>query len=300
MNETAPRVSVITAFLNGEAYLSEAIDSVIAQTYDNWELLLVDDGSREAASSIAKSYATKFPDKIFYLEHPGHMNCGVSPSRNLGIQSARGEYIAVLDADDVWLPEKLIKQVKLLDDNPGVGLVAGTALYWKSWSDGVDQIVRSGHRQDRPIDPPEAAIEIYPLGEASTPCPSDLLLRADAVRSVGGFEETFVYHYQLYEDQGFLAKLTTSMYFHSDQLIKYRIHPASLMARECNNYHLARHYFLEWLDGYLRKHPCPDPRVARALRRALRPYRQPHMHFVMTLPQKVCNRLQRALTSSAQ
>ena len=77
----SPRVSVITAFLDCEAFLAEAIESVIAQSFGNWELLLVDDGSGPAATAIAKSYAARYPGQIRYLEHPGHINRGISSSR---------------------------------------------------------------------------------------------------------------------------------------------------------------------------------------------------------------------------
>src|SRR5258706_2880162 len=82
---TRSLVSVVVIFLNAERFISEAVESVVAQTYGNWELLLVDDGSNDGSTEIARSYAAKFPDKIRYLEHHGHENRGMSASRNLGI-----------------------------------------------------------------------------------------------------------------------------------------------------------------------------------------------------------------------
>ncbi len=101
-----PSVSVIIIFLNAERFFEEAIASVFAQTYDRWELLLVDDGSTDASTAIARRYARRYPDRVRYLEHPDHSNRGASSSRNLGVQHARGAYIAFLDSDDVWLPRK--------------------------------------------------------------------------------------------------------------------------------------------------------------------------------------------------
>src|SRR5438105_1562536 len=100
-----PLVSAITIFLNEEKFLQEAIASVFAQTYDNWELLLVDDGSTDASTEIALRYAKQYPEKVRYVEHRGHQNRGMSAARNLGIRNAKGQYIAFLDADDVWLPK---------------------------------------------------------------------------------------------------------------------------------------------------------------------------------------------------
>src|SRR5215211_6343875 len=112
---TKPLVSVVIPFLNAERFIQEAIESVFAQTYDNWELLLVDDGSNDGSTRIALEYAERNSGRVRYLQHPGHRNRGVSASRNLGISSARGEYIAFLDADDVWLPHKLEQQVEILN-----------------------------------------------------------------------------------------------------------------------------------------------------------------------------------------
>src|SRR5205807_873118 len=81
-------------FLNAERFLREAVESVFAQTYPHWELLLVDDGSTDRSGEIARRFAADRPDRVRYLEHPGHENRGMSASRNLGIRSARGELVA--------------------------------------------------------------------------------------------------------------------------------------------------------------------------------------------------------------
>src|SRR5262249_39242789 len=105
-----PEVSVVVIFLNEARFLPEAVDSVFAQTHECWELLLVDDGSMDASSSIARRIAELHPGRVRYLEHDGHVNRGRSSSRNLGIHHARGQFVAFLDADDVWFPRKLERQ----------------------------------------------------------------------------------------------------------------------------------------------------------------------------------------------
>ena len=80
------KVSVIVIFLDAGKFITESIESVLAQTYANWELILVDDGSSDQSTSIAKDYARRFPDKILYFDHPGHKNLGKSTSRNLGVK----------------------------------------------------------------------------------------------------------------------------------------------------------------------------------------------------------------------
>src|SRR5262245_25666733 len=120
-----PLVSVVTIFLNGERFILDAIGSVFAQKYDNWEYLLVDDGSTDTSSAIAREYAAQYPGKVRYLEHEGHVNRGMSATRNLGIRHSQGKYVAFLDADDVWLPHKLERQVALLESHPRAGMIYG-------------------------------------------------------------------------------------------------------------------------------------------------------------------------------
>src|SRR5436190_7341573 len=117
------RVSIVTPFLNAERFITESIESVLAQTWHGWELLLIDDGSTDGSTAIAQRYAAAHPEKIRYLTHQERRNCGASASRNLGARHARGEYLAFLDADDVYLPRKLEEQVPLLDAQPDAAML---------------------------------------------------------------------------------------------------------------------------------------------------------------------------------
>jgi glycosyltransferase involved in cell wall biosynthesis len=85
-----PLVSVVVIFLNAADFIEEAIESVIAQTFADWELLLVDDGSTDASTGIAKAYAARHPGRVFYLTHEGRENRGMSASRNLGHSARAG------------------------------------------------------------------------------------------------------------------------------------------------------------------------------------------------------------------
>ena len=180
----------------------------------------------------------------------------MSASRNLGISSAAGDFIAFIDADDVWKPRKLEEQLAILKAHPDVGMVCGTVNYWASWQGGAnDKAVPTGHVLNRPVPNPEAMLALYPLGTAAAPCPSDILLRSDVVRAVGGFESHFTGPRQMYEDQGFLAKvyLMTPVYFSNKVWLDYRQHEESCVAsvvRE-GRYHEVRLYFLNWLEKYI-------------------------------------------------
>jgi peptidoglycan/xylan/chitin deacetylase (PgdA/CDA1 family)/GT2 family glycosyltransferase len=114
---TAPVVSVVTCFLNEERFLGEAVDSVLAQTYASWELLLVDDGSHDRSTVVAREYATRYPDRIRYVEHDRHQTHGLAASRNLGLSHARGEFVAFLDADDRILPRHLERLTGVLESD---------------------------------------------------------------------------------------------------------------------------------------------------------------------------------------
>ena len=280
MAHRAPAVSVVVIFLDEERFLEEAVESVLGQTFDDWELLLVDDGSTDASTETARRYAEGGAGRVRYLEHPGHENRGMSATRNLGVAHARGRYVAFLDADDVWEPNKLAEQVAILDAHPEVGMVCGASLYWRSWTGAPgdeDVAVAVGGPPDRATPPPGLSLALYPLGDGAAPCPSSLVVRRDVLARVGGFEEHFRGANQLYEDQGFLAKvyLAAPVYVASACWDRYRQHPDSCVAEvtRAGRYHEVRRYFLEWFEGYLAARPS-DPAVDAALRRALAPYRR--------------------------
>lgn len=268
-----PRISVLMIFYNAADFMVEAIESVLAQDFRGFELILVDDGSTDPSTGIARRYSDGDPDRIRYFEHPGHANRGMSASRNLGMERARGEFIAFIDADDRWKPEKLAGQLAIFDRFPQVDAVAGTVNYWRSWDGGEDRFVPTGHVQDRPVPPPQAALSLYPLGSAAAPCPSDLMIRRTAALAVGGFEESFTGPLQMYEDQAFLAKIyvSSTVYFAGRHWLDYRIHGNSCVARVSRDggYGAVRKHFLDWFSDYLERQGKDAPAsVKRAVRRA--------------------------------
>ena len=275
-----PAVSVITIFYNASPYLAEAIDSVLAQDWQDFEFLLVDDGSSDGSAEIARAYAARNPQRIRYLQHPDGSNHGMSATRNLGLENAQGEFVAFLDADDRWAPNKLREQVEILRAMPHVDAVCGTVRYWRSWRGRRDRIVKTGHVQDRAVPPPQASIAFYPLGKASAPCPSDVMIRRAAVWEVGAFEASFTGPLQMYEDQAFLAKfyLEKTIYVASRLWLDYRIHPRSFVwrARHDGRYGEVRRHFLEWLSQHLaQKQGAQASTISAAVQRALETARKP-------------------------
>jgi glycosyltransferase involved in cell wall biosynthesis len=118
--------SIIMPVLNGEKYIEEAIRSVVSQTFKCWELLVIDDGSSDATLPISYSWKAK-ESRIRILQHIGGINKGVSASRNLGISSSTGKWIAFLDADDLWLPQKLEREYKILESAENISLLYSIA-----------------------------------------------------------------------------------------------------------------------------------------------------------------------------
>ncbi|MHC5025059.1 MAG: glycosyltransferase family 2 protein, partial [Planctomycetota bacterium] len=125
MSTSAPRVSIVMIVLNGERFLEDALRSVVAQTTDDWEIVIVDDGSTDGTAAIAGRYVSEDGDRFRLAHHEGHVNRGMSASRNLGIRLGRGDYVTFLDHDDAMLPGKLEAQAGLLDAHPEVGAVTG-------------------------------------------------------------------------------------------------------------------------------------------------------------------------------
>lgn len=275
------RVSIITPFLNADRFLEESIESVLAQTYDRWELLLVDDGSTDGSAAIARRFAAAHPEKIRYLAHDNLQNRGASASRNLGIHHAKGEYLAFLDADDVYLPRKLEEQVPLLDAHPTVALMYAATEYWFSWSGrsedaGRDWIWRNyGAEPNAVIEPPRMLITFLRDG-GTVPCMGSVLARRTAVEYVGGWNESFR---TICTDQVFHAKLSLRfpIFIGDGCWDRYRQHEDSSCRRveRAGQSDAAMERYLTWLETHALQEGVVDRDVWRALRCALWRHRHP-------------------------
>jgi glycosyltransferase involved in cell wall biosynthesis len=115
-----PAVSVIIPVFNGEKFLRRSVDSVLGQSFSDLELVIVDDGSTDGSADIAREYARR-DSRVRYL--PEAHSGGPTHPTNVGIQKAAGKFLAFLDCDDEWLPGKLEKQMRLLEERPEIGSV---------------------------------------------------------------------------------------------------------------------------------------------------------------------------------
>lgn len=282
MKEGTPLVSIVMPFYNVDRYLTEAIASVRAQTYPNWELFLIDDGAIDGSTEIARRFAALDPERIQWIEHEGHANLGASASRNAGLALARGEYFAMLDGDDVWLPRKLDEQVAILSSRSDAEALCGSTEYWYSWAEHTvppreDLVVAPGLPDGSLLRPPEFLVlmlrERIPI-----PCTCDIIIRLDAVRRAGGFEETFTH---VFTDQAFYAKLFLNARVLITQACwsRYRRHQASSVetVKRAGDLPAARLQYLTWVDTFLGVRKVHDARVRRALRGAIWRTRHPRL-----------------------
>jgi glycosyltransferase involved in cell wall biosynthesis len=271
-SQTRPLVSIIIPFWNTENYLQDAIDSVKGQTYSHWELLLVDDGSTDSSSEIARLCARQNPQDVRVLQHELHQNQGVSASRNLGLSQAVGDYICFLDADDVFLPHKLERELAIFEREPEAVVVCGAFQYWYSWTGNHrdarrDFIVKLGVKSERLYEPPALLIHNLRAG-GRKPGTSSIMFRRNRVL-LDICENSFV---GLGDDQVFWTRLSllAPIFVTDECLFKYRQHPDSLCATAMRSGDDLGGWqrFLDWLERYLIQQNVTDPQIWDALRQS--------------------------------
>ena len=302
-HEDTPAVSCIIIFLNGERYLEQAIESVFAQTFPNWELILIDDGSTDGATSIARGYAERHPDRVRYAEHPDHENRGMSASRNAGIRLARGDLIAFLDADDIWLPDRLTVHMRALEAHPQAVMSMSPTMLWSSWNKenlptsrpwlAADMVAGLGLPADQVLHPPRVAAHYLASHGAGMPGICSLLVRREELLAVGGFEDSFR---RLYEDQVMLFKifLHFPVVVVDEVLDYYRQHPESACSSDKAHADLSdtgvRPKFLEWLQTHMIEHGITDRETWRALRGEMLRFDNPRVWRLANLPHAALER----------
>lgn len=228
-----PTVSVITPVYNGEKYLDEAIQSVLNQTYKDWELLLIDDGSSDGSVNIAREYAQRYPTKISYLEQPGHMNRGQFSARILGAEHARANVIAMLDQDDVWDMAYLEEHLRIWNEvQPhNVFLSYGPSLYWFDDDPmGSKDFVQRIPSAEQGVYAPGVLLGSFLSSHyAYTPNPSSAFIRREVLCSVRKFEK--LAKGSAFEDQ-YLWWYTAARWpvsVHNNVWVRYRQHSESAM-----------------------------------------------------------------------
>jgi peptidoglycan/xylan/chitin deacetylase (PgdA/CDA1 family)/SAM-dependent methyltransferase len=251
-----PKVSVIIPLYNAARTIGETIESVLVQSMPDWEAIIVDDGSSDASRERAGAYARIFKDRIFILQHPDGKNHGLSATRNLALERARGEFVAFLDADDIWMPGKLEYDTDILRKHPQAVGVVGPALWW--WDDGsgtrpfVDKMLAA----DRVYEPPTFCIDTFVKRKAGPPGPVTWTFRK---RGVDTLSPPFDPYVLTYEDQKFLAEISWRhpIYVSGRCLSEYRRTDQSLWqaAERSGTGAIARQRFEDWLQTLTGQRP---------------------------------------------
>jgi len=295
-----PIVSVIMPFLNAERYLAEAVESVRSQTLTEWELLMIDDGSQDGSAVIAAKFSHADPERIYLLGHPYRRSQGPAAVRNSGLVRAAGEFIAFLDADDLFLPEKLASEVAVLTAVREAAMLYGPTYWW--WESGAhaDYLEDLGVATEYVHAPPDLVRQVILRKGGVPPCTCGVLIRRDAIIAVGGFEPGFL----LYEDQVLWIKLFLRypVYVSSHCHARYRQHDASTSeaAKQAGEYHRWKPHpaqldFLQWMESHVATSGIADSRLTKAIQSAFAPYRRPFRWRISRVPRMIAGDLLRKL-----
>jgi glycosyltransferase involved in cell wall biosynthesis len=226
-----PKASVFIPSYNYRKFLPECIDSILAQSFQDFEIVIVDDGSKDGSHDLLLDYQRKYPKKIFYHWHPDHSNRGISATSNYAIKKSRGEYLAWTGADDVWYPNKLYQQVEVLDHNPRLGFVYSY----------VDLMDGEGNKLDGKIgkDITQETNPIVSLLERNWIPASTIVFRKECLDEVGLFREDLTYSdWEIYIR--ILANSDWQVEYLDYPLAIYRIHSNNVSAdikKEKNAFH---------------------------------------------------------------
>lgn len=212
----SPCVTVLMAVHNGEQFLREAMDSILSQTFEDFEFLVFEDCSTDSSPEILESYTDS---RLQLIRNPE--NLGLTRSLQLGLERARGRYIARMDADDVSVPDRLEKQVQFLRDNPEIALVG-------SWIDCIDADGRCFSQSRLPTEPEDIHRQL--LRKNCMSHPTVMFLREAAI-NVGGYQSRvglYAQDYDLWLRLSDLYRLANI----PEPLVRYRFHGAQVTTKK--------------------------------------------------------------------
>jgi len=214
-----PFYSIIMPVYNSEKYLEEAIQSVMDQTFANWEMMIIDDGSTDNSYEIANSFSLK-DNRIQLLQHENKEHKGVSASRNLGVERSNGKWIAFLDADDIWFENKLEAIDEVISKNNNLAFIYSQATVIETNFSG--SVKKTKYISGIPGLTKEPFVKT--LGGLSSATPS-VVIRKDVFIKAGGFNEKFAFS----EDTLLFHKtlLFGDLYFIDEPLVQVRYHDHS-------------------------------------------------------------------------
>jgi glycosyltransferase involved in cell wall biosynthesis len=211
-------VDIIIPAFNAAKYLPAALESVSSQTFDDWQILLVDDGSTDNTAEVVAPFLDRFGSKIRFIRQS---NRGLPAARNVAIQASTAEFLALLDADDVWLPCRLSESLKAFAERPQVGLAYGLVTH-------IDQEGRLGGTFEGNRRNAEGRIAPYIyMRKVELPCPT-VTFRRRCIDEVGIFDETM----RATEDRDLWLRIALryEVAFVPKVIAYYRLSPNSMSA----------------------------------------------------------------------
>jgi len=214
MPQNIPKVSIITITFNREAYILQTIDSVLAQSFKDWEMIIIDDASTDNTEKVVKKYIDG-ESRIKYFKN--EKNLGIAKTRNRGLELATGTYIAPLDSDDIWLDvNKLQKQVDFLDINKDYCMLGGGIMRIDAESKPLKKVLYPVY--DSLIR--KIILQFNPFPQ------STLLFRKDIAQSCGGYSDKYKIcdDYDLWLKMGLKSKFTNI----PQVLAGYRVHGGNI------------------------------------------------------------------------
>lgn len=207
-----PKVAVIITCYNSEKYIRQTLDSILAQDYGSFQVYAINDGSTDATAAILQSYS----NLITVLNHPDGGNYGQSVSLNLGISQSDSDYIAFMDHDDLWQPDKLKKQADILDQHHDIGLVYTNGHVVDAKGDSCYPLLGKGH------------VEKNSIGDILLDCyirtPSMVMVRRSLLMQVGPFVPGIIAD----QDMWVRIKEISCFYYLNEPLVCYREHQGQI------------------------------------------------------------------------
>lgn len=245
MNQVVPKVSVVMPAFNVKAFIAEAINSVFLQDMPGVEILVIDDGSRDGTADFVEQ---NFPVVRLFRKENG----GSATARNVGLREARGEYIAFLDADDVWLPGKLKAQLDYFEAHPDIAMLGTGFAPWVADADGRfgdPAALAAGNAVIDPaaVDPDASGWGYHKMLLDNYVWTTTVMMRRALVEKIGLFDETL----RLGQDYDFFLRASRETEIHVLKRVfaVYRQHPGSAIARGADfNYaaHIIRRATGRW------------------------------------------------------
>jgi glycosyltransferase involved in cell wall biosynthesis len=236
----APAVSVVIPAFNASAFIEKTLTSVRAQTYDSYEVIVVDDGSSDNTKDVVEAYLKR---NVMSGRCIRQQNKKIAGARNTGMRAARGRYIALLDHDDLWRPEKLAVVMRVFDSHPEVDLVCH-----------AEDVVKDGHiirTQHYGPAVPQMYERLLFLGNAVSPSAS--VFKTEAARAIGGFDENP--DFNTAEDYEFWLRMSRNGRFNFiDAVLGEYVMAKHAASRQIEYHHInavnvLRHHFSMYASG---------------------------------------------------